>query len=136
MSPVPQEQRQRALRYLLAIVVTGAAVVVTRAIQPLVAPSVTPPFILAVLIAALYGGTGPGALASILGVGAMSYWFFPPFTVDTPADLARQVMFLIVAGVTTWVAGTVHRQRRRAVRQAEENERLRRIAEDAAEGLR
>jgi PAS domain S-box-containing protein len=136
MPPVPQEQRQQALRYLLAVAVTGVAVIVTRVIQPFVAPSVTPPFILAVVIAALYGGTGPGALASILGVGAMSYWFFPPFSVDTPADLARQLMFLVVAGVTSWVVGTVHRQRWLAVRQSEENERLRQVAEDAATALR
>jgi PAS domain S-box-containing protein len=135
MSPVPREQRQQVLRYLLAVAVTGVAVIVTRAIQPFVAPSVTPPFILAVIIASLYGGTGPGALASILGVGAMSYWFFPPFSVDTPADLARQAMFLIVAGVTTRVVGTVHRKRWLAIRQAEENERLRRLAEDAATEL-
>jgi PAS domain S-box-containing protein len=136
MAPVPQEQRQQALRYLLAVAVTGVAVILTRAIQPFVAPSVTPPFILAVIIASLYGGKGPGALASILGVGAMSYWFFPPFSVDTPADLARQLMFLVVAGVTTWVAGSVHRQRWLAIRQAEENERLRQVAENAAQGLR
>jgi PAS domain S-box-containing protein len=136
MSPVSREQRQQVLRYLLAVAVTGAAVIATRIIQPLVAPSVTPPFILAVIIAALYGGTGPGALTSLLSVGAMSYWFFPPVSLDSPADLARQLVFLIVAGVTTWVAGTVHRQRWLAIRQSEENDRLRRVAEDAAEGLR
>jgi two-component system, cell cycle sensor histidine kinase and response regulator CckA len=136
MSPVPRPHRTQALRYLLAVAVTGAAVFVTHVIRPLVAPSVTPPFILAVIIAALYGGTGPGALASILSVGAMSYWYFPPFNVDTPADVARQVMFLVVAGVTTWVVGTVHRKRWLALRQSEENQRLRRVAEDAAERLR
>jgi PAS domain S-box-containing protein len=121
-----------ALAYLLAVVATVVAIGVTWIVEPLVAPSVTPPFILAVAIAALYGGRGPGALASLLSVAALSYWFFPRFHLDTPADLARQAMFLVVATVTTWLAGTVHRQRWLAVQRAQENERLRAVAETAA----
>jgi PAS domain S-box-containing protein len=135
MSPVSQDRRQQILRYLLAVGVTAAAVVVTRFIQPLVAPSVTPPFILAVAVAALYGGRGPGALATLLGVAALSHWFFPPFRLGTSADLARQVMFLVVAAVTTWIAGTVNRHRWAAVREAGEKERLRQVAEEAAKAL-
>jgi PAS domain S-box-containing protein len=105
-------------------------------VQPLVAPSVTPPFILAVAIAALYGGRGPGALATILSLIALGYWFFPPFDLETPADLARQTLFLVVAGITAWIAGTVHHQRWLAVQQAQQNERLREAADEAAREAR
>jgi PAS domain S-box-containing protein len=132
MSRPSQDQRQQLLGYAVAVVVTVAAVVVTKVVQPLVAPSVTPPFILAVAIAALYGGIGPGALAALLSSIALSLWFLPPFHLDTPPDVARQVMFLVVAVITAWIAGTVHRQRWLARRQAEENERLRLVAEEAA----
>ena len=55
----------------------AAAAGVTQVLRPLVAPSVTPPFILAVAIAALFGGIGPGALATLLSALALNYWFFP-----------------------------------------------------------
>jgi len=41
-------------------------------------------------------------------------------------------MFLVVAAVTTWLAGTVCEQRWQAVRQAHDNDRLRQVAEEAA----
>jgi PAS domain S-box-containing protein len=127
------DQRHPLVRYLLAFVVAVSAVGVTWAIRPLVAPSVTPPFILAVAIAALYGGTGPGVLAALLSLLALAYWFFPPLRLDTPADLARLVMFLVVAAITAVIAGTVQRQRWNAVREAREKERLRQAAEEAAQ---
>ena len=127
--------RQIALEYLLAVALTAAAAVATRAIQPLISPSITPLFILAVAIASLYGGRGAGALACVLSVAAMSYWFFEPagsFHVQRGEDIARQLLFLGVAGVTAWIGGGVHAQRSQAVRQAEENEHLRQVAEEAA----
>jgi two-component system cell cycle sensor histidine kinase/response regulator CckA len=105
---------------------------VTQILRPLVAPSVTPPFILAVAIAALYGGRGPGALASLLSVLALSYWFFAPIHLDAPADLARLTLFLVVAIVITEIAGAAHRHRLDAASQAGESERLRRLAEQLA----
>ncbi len=119
-------------RYLLAPITTAAAVVITFAIRPLVNPSLTPPFILAVAIAALYGGWGPGVLASILSVVALATWFFPPFGSDTAADLARLLLFLTVALVTSWIAGSVIRRREEALRHSAESERLRHLAEEAA----
>jgi hypothetical protein len=113
--------RQRALECLLAVAVTAAAAVATRALQPLISPSITPLFILAVAIASLYGGRGAGALACVLSVAAMSYWFFEPagsFHVQRGEDIARQLLFLAVAGVTAWIAGGAHAQRSQAVRQA------------------
>ena len=59
MSPAVQDRRQQAIGYLVAVLVTAAAAGVTQLLHPLVAPSVTPPFILAVAIAALLGASGP-----------------------------------------------------------------------------
>jgi len=135
MSLWPQDPRRSALRYALAVLTTAVAVVVTRAIQPLVWPSVTPFFILAVAVAALYGGSGPGVLASLLSVTALGYWFFPPFgsfAIQSRADFAREATFLVVAAVMVWIAGSVETQRLRAAERGRENERLRRVAEDAA----
>src|SRR5689334_2499347 len=125
MSLWPQDPRRSALRYALAVLTTAVAVVVTRAIQPLVWPSVTPFFILAVAVAALYGGSGPGVLASLLSVTALGYWFFPPFgsfAIQSRADFAREATFLVVAAVMVWIAGSVETQRLRAAERGRENE--------------
>ncbi len=132
MSSPVQDRRQQALGYLVAVLVTALAGEVTQVLRPLVAPSVTPPFILAVAIAALFGGIGPGALASLLSALALSYWFFPPLHLDNPSDLARLILFLVVAIVITGIAGAAHRHRSRADAQALESERLRRLAEQLA----
>ncbi len=129
MSPAVQDRRQQATGYLVAVLVTAAAAGVTQILRPLVAPSVMPLFILAVAIAALFGGTGPGALACVLGALTLSYWFFPSINLANPADLARLLLFLVVAIVTTLIAGTANRQRARADTQARESERLRRLAD-------
>src|SRR5215213_293325 len=114
------QERQLLPGYFLAVVVTIVAAGVTRAVQPLVSPSVTPPFILAVAVAALYGGTGPGVLAAFLSLLALGYWFFPPLRLDTPNDLARLTMFLVVAVITAWIAGTVQQQRWTAIRESQD----------------
>jgi two-component system, cell cycle sensor histidine kinase and response regulator CckA len=132
MSPPVQDRRRQAVGYLVAVLVTAAAAGVTQLIRPLVAPSVTPPFILAVAIAALFGGSGPGALASLLSVLALSYWFFPPIDLDNPADLARLILFVVVAIAITLIAGAAHRLRSLAAREARESERLRRLADQLA----
>jgi PAS domain S-box-containing protein len=133
MSPPFQDRRRQAVGYLVAVLVTAAAAGVTQVLRLLVpAPSVTPLFILAVAIAALFGGIGPGALASLLSALALSYWFLPPLNVDNPADLVRLILFLVVAAVITWIAGAAHRHQSRADRQAWESERLRRLADELA----
>jgi len=135
MSRWPQDPHRSALRYAFAVLTTAAAVVVTRAIHPLVSPSVTPFFMLAVAVAALYGGRGPGALASILSVAALTYWFSPPigsFAIQNPSDLARRATFLVVAAAMVWIVGSVHAQRAEGAQRERENERLRRLAEEAA----
>jgi PAS domain S-box-containing protein len=132
MSPAVPDRRQQATGYLVAVLLTVAAAGVTQVLRPLVAPSVTPPFILAVAIAALFGGTGPGALACILSALTLSYWFFPPISFANPADLTRLLLFLVVAIVITIIAGAANQHRARADAQARESERLRRLADQLA----
>ena len=146
MPPTTDSPRQALAAYTLAVVATALATGVNQLLRPWVYPSVTPPFILAVAIASVYGGVGPGALATLLSLGALSYWYFPPIVdgalTGTP-DLARQLVFLLVASIVTWIGGTARRQRARATaassealtalrRQQEVEDRLRRTAEAAA----
>jgi PAS domain S-box-containing protein len=121
------------LRYLVAVAATALAALVMQAIHPLVAPSVTPPFLLAVALAALFGGVGPGLLAVALGLVALQAWFFPPIRTATTIDAARLIMFVVVGGTIAWIAGMVDRQRRRALWDAKEKDRLQVAAAESAE---
>jgi two-component system cell cycle sensor histidine kinase/response regulator CckA len=132
MSPADQTRRRQAIGYLVAVLVTAAAAGVTQLIRPLVAPNVTPPFILAVAIAVVFGGIGPGFLASLLSALTLSSWFFPAINLDNPPDLARLLLFLVVAIVITWIAGAAHRHRSSADEQGRKSERLRGLADQLA----
>ncbi len=123
MPPVTPGSRQTVAGYALAVVGPALATGVDLLLKPLIFPSVTPPFVLAVAVASLYGGVGPGALASLLSLAALSYWFFPPFLngeLGGTADLVRQLMFLLVAAVVAWMGGMAQRQRGRALAASEE----------------
>src|SRR4051812_15694183 len=119
--PDPEREGPPALRYGIAVAATAAAVLIGLLLRPLIHPSVLSPFLLAVAVASLYGGVGPGVVASLLSVAALSYWFFPALHqlgIATSADTARILLFLVVAGVITWMAGTVRDQRWKAMQAA------------------
>jgi two-component system, cell cycle sensor histidine kinase and response regulator CckA len=118
-----------ALRYLVAVVAPVVVVAVTMVVQQSIAPTAAPIFSLAIAVAALYGGWGPGVVASILSI--VGYLFFPGLLTG-PAGVTRLVQFLVVATGITALGGFVYRQRWLAVAQAGENARLRRTAEEAA----
>jgi PAS domain S-box-containing protein len=131
MSYLPRTWERTTLRYLLPLIATCIATLVTR-FWPLVGPDVFPFFILSVALTTAYGGRGAGALTTVLSVGTLSLWFLPPFRVDTPADWFRLGAFVVVATILVLVCGSVYERPGTVLGQASENERLRRLAEDTA----
>jgi PAS domain S-box-containing protein len=117
-----------ATRYLVALVLPVAIVLATQALRHWVVPEAAPAFSVAVAIAAVYGGWGPGALASVLSLAG--FIFFPDLLAG-PVGTTRLVQFLVVSSVIAWSGGAAYRERWRAVGQARENERLRGLAEQA-----
>src|SRR6476646_4562987 len=117
-----------AARYLVALALPVAIVLATQALRHWVVPEAAPAFSVAVAIAAVYGGWGPGALASALSLAG--FVFFPDLLAG-PIGTTRLFQFLLVSGVITWSGGAAYRERWRAVGQARENERLRRLADQA-----
>lgn len=77
----------------------------------------------AVMVAALYGGLGPGLVASALATLASAFFFMPPTrSLDISFDdFAHLVAFTVVAVLLSWLSGT----RRRAMQALQEaNDRL------------
>src|SRR5687768_7414583 len=109
--------------YGTAIVVVGAAYLLTEFFR--VWLNETRLFFMsaAVMIAALYGGLGPGLLASALATLASAFFFMPPtrslyISFD---DIVHLLAFVVVAILLSWLGGT----RRRATQALQEaNDRL------------
>jgi signal transduction histidine kinase len=99
--------RNRApiLRYGAAVMAFVAALLLTHVLWPLIDPASTPLFFAAVMVAAFYGGLGPGLLATVLSTWAIDFFFIPPFnTLElTVANLVRAGVFMLVAIIISWL---------------------------------
>ncbi|OLC76249.1 MAG: hypothetical protein AUH72_19315 [Acidobacteria bacterium 13_1_40CM_4_65_8] len=88
------------------------ATIGTFAIYQWIEPSISLLFFPAVLVPAMYGGYGPGFLATVLSTIVLAYFFVPPrnqFDVGID-DLVRLAVFAVVAFATGWLSS----RRRRA----------------------
>src|SRR5690242_15020445 len=63
------------MRYAVALVAAGAALLIAFSLRDVLEPGIFPPFLVAVTAAALYGGLGPALVATVVSLAA-SYWFF------------------------------------------------------------
>ncbi|HET8625328.1 MAG TPA: DUF4118 domain-containing protein [Gemmatimonadales bacterium] len=98
---------QRIAGYGLALAATAGAVAADLALRPMLHPTYEPLLLLAVAVAAIFAGLGPGIVALLLSAAALNWWFFPPdraFGFEAQADLVRQLAFA-VAGFLIAVLG-------------------------------
>jgi signal transduction histidine kinase len=121
--------RQQGAGYLIAIAATTAAVLLRQAMEPwlgLDAPLLA--FVLAVMVAAAYGGLWPGMLATTLGVLAGSVLFLAP-TGSYPIVAAKgqvQAALFVLIGM---LVSLVNEARRRAGERVEQEVLERRATE-------
>lgn len=104
-------------RYGVAVLAVGLILL----LRLLPAPPITPqsPFLLggaAVMVAAWFGGLGPGLLATALGVLAGDYFFLPPRGSFTGLNVAALplALFAVQGVVISSLAEALHAARRRA----------------------
>jgi len=69
----------RSLQYGLALATVGVSTLATAALWRWLAPTPSLIFLPAVMVSALYGGLGPGLLATAASVGSLAYFFMPPY---------------------------------------------------------
>jgi signal transduction histidine kinase len=102
-TPTPA-RRPDALRYAVAVFAVLAAGTVAWCGRDAVEVIPFMPFYAAVLIASWFGGTGPGAVASILSLPVASYTILEPignFHISSRADVVRAGAFVLVALLIT-----------------------------------
>ena len=133
------ENHPPVLRYSVAVLVVALVLLVKLALDPLIG---TPtPFLMglfAVVIAALFGGLGPGLLATILiGLG-IDYLFLPPLgTIGGPVLQAMPVVLLLVEGaVVSAIASAMRSARLQAETNAREAQRRREKLQESEERFR
>ncbi len=96
-----------ALQYGVSLLFLLLALLLTQLLWPFINPNPTPLFF-AAIIAAFYGGFGPGLLVSVLSALAIDYFFFPPFSAldFTVPNLVRMGVFVVVSSLVSWLNGT------------------------------
>jgi len=93
------------LQYGIAVVVFLLALVLTHLLWPLIEPAASTLFFAAIMLAAFYGGLGPGLLVSVLSALAIDYYFVAPFRgfEISVANTVRVSVFMLVAAMTSWL---------------------------------
>ena len=88
-----------ALRYIVAVLAVGIAVLLTKQFGVHIEPATTPLFFAAVMVSAWYGGLGPGLLATVLAVWVNDYFFASHAEVPelSGSNFIRSTMFLFAA---------------------------------------
>jgi PAS domain S-box-containing protein len=113
-----------AARYLAAVALPVVVALLTMAVRSFGVVGLVPAFSVGVALAAVYGGWGPGAVASAVSLAC--YFLFPD-----AVGMPRLIQFVVIAALITWAGGSAYRERWRAVREAMQSVRLRAIAEQA-----
>jgi signal transduction histidine kinase len=109
--------------YGTALVAVGVAYLFTEALRAILDETRLLFMVGAVGVAALYGGLGPGLLASALATLASAFFFLPPQrSLDISYDdFVHLMAFVVVAVLLSWLSGS---RRRAAEALREANDRL------------
>src|ERR671920_508512 len=94
-------------RYVVGALAPVAVIVATKLVQGMIQPTLNPAFSVAVAMAALFGGWGPGILASVLSI--LGYTLFPHMLAGADG-VVRVIQFVVIATIITWIAGMAYRQ--------------------------
>ncbi len=125
------ESPPAGLAYLVAVLVTGLALAVTRMTPPLYAQGALIPFLVAVTLSVAYGGLGPGLLATGLSVLLSAYFLLPPYSsLAFDSAQAPRLAFFVLAALLIGYLNEAWRRSRQAEGEA------RRRAEEAGDRLR
>jgi signal transduction histidine kinase len=98
--------------HAVAAGLTLAALVLTRAIWPVLEPAASPLFLAAVVVSAWYGGFGPGLLATALGAAGTAYFYVTPtrsLRVEDAATALQLGLFVLIALLISALTGALRR---------------------------
>src|SRR4051812_35109182 len=113
-SPYP-----RLVGYGVALLATAISLLIRWPLRPVLGDAVPHmTFFPAVMIAAYFGGFGPGLLATILSAVAANYFIphqSPSFQATRANEVAALILFLLVGSIISGLSESLHRARLRIV---------------------
>ena len=116
------------MHFLYATLAVAAALAVGEVLTKITPiPNLSMVFLLAVLVTAMSFGIWPAIYASVLSFLVYNFFFIPPlytFTIAEPYELLALVIFLVVAVVSSAMAGRVREQARIAANRMRAMRRL------------
>ncbi len=91
--------------YGLAVMLSALALFLMMLLRPLMEPSIFFLFLAAVAVSALYGGLGPGLVATVLSALATDLFFLPPLNalVGGMEEILRLGIFVAVGLIISWL---------------------------------
>ena len=96
------------IRYAAAVLLTALSFGLRLALYPWLGLSFPYlPFFPAIMLAGLFGGLGPGLLATGLAAAVVIYFVLPPipsFAVAAPSDVISVPLFLVIGAGMSWLA--------------------------------
>jgi len=120
--------RAEPLPFLYATLAVGLALVIGEGLTALTpVPNLSIVFLMAVLVTAMTLGVWPAIYASVLSFLVFNFFFIEPvytFTVAEPYELLALVIFLVVAVVTSAIAGRAREQAKISASRARAMRRL------------
>lgn len=132
--------KERLLDYVFAALAVVAALLVRKALDPVLgtsAPYVT--LFPAVACVAIFGGNGPAMLTTLVGLAGVTYWWLPAGTLSLIAhDTAKQlaaILYLALCGLIITVSHFHRKNASKLQRLQEDNERQVAIELDAMRRL-
>src|SRR5258708_2496169 len=111
--------RARLVAYGVAVLAPAVSLLVGWPLWPVLGDAVPHmTFFPAVMIAAYFGGFGPGLLATILSAVAANYLLpqqLPSFQATRVNEVAALILFVLVGSIISGLSESLHRARRRIV---------------------
>ena len=100
------------LRYGAAVLLVAVAHLIVASAPTLIGPAMTSVFLAAVIISALYGGRGPGLVATLLAALDLDYTFTPPY--HSFALVFDDILWLVVFTAVALLTSSLQARRLRA----------------------
>ncbi len=130
MLPYPFMNRARSpliARFGVALLAVGAATLLTFLLRPFLERGIFALYFAAVMASALYGGLGPGLLATVLSLLVSDFFFITPtfsLAVHSADDFAQLVVFSLVAALISVLNSGIKRVRRDLLESDERNRNI------------
>src|SRR5438132_8036636 len=111
--------RTRRVAYSVAVLAPAISLLIRWPLQPVLGDAVPHmTFFPAVMVAAYFGGFGPGLLATVLSAIAANYLLprhFPSLQATRVNEVAALILFVLVGSIISGLSESLHRARRRIV---------------------